>query len=169
MGSDNRAHVRLQTLLNVSATHLRHGDDQERSAKRMRISSRPAPSVPSVEKRTERAPAPQEPTATVDEPQAADDSDDEAASDIADAFHTHFGAESADLAGIDTRDIHWTAPEHVSVLGGASVVRAVRKKQSDAAARVRCTLSHSPMHASGTRSRPSMGRCRPRTASGSTW
>ncbi|KAI3626055.1 hypothetical protein CBS9595_001416 [Malassezia furfur] len=137
MGSDNRAHVRLQTLLNVSATHLRHGDDQERSAKRMRISSRPAPSVPSVEKRTERAPAPQEPTATVDEPQAADDSDDEAASDIADAFHTHFGAESADLAGIDTRDIHWTAPEHVSVLGGASVVRAVRPKQNDAAARAK--------------------------------
>ena len=130
MGTDNKAHVRLQTLLNVSAAHPRDDDEQNTSAKRVRVSSRPAQVV-------ERATPAREPEikASVEEPQAADS--DEEASEVADAFHAHFGAESADLQGIDTREIAWSSPEHSNLLGGATNVQAVRPTPVQASARVR--------------------------------
>lgn len=143
MGSDNQAHVRLQTLLNVSAAHPREEDEVNQASKRVRVSSRPAraaaPEAPRVADAEPQAPPP-----ALEALQGADS--DEEATESTDAFHTHFGAESADLQGVDTRAIEWRAPEHVGLLGGATLVRAARPNEPHAVARVGGDMSHTQPH-----------------------
>ncbi|WFD18041.1 rRNA-binding ribosome biosynthesis protein utp25 [Malassezia caprae] len=131
MGSDNQAHVRLLTLLNVHAAHPRSEDDMDTtSAKRKRVSS-VAPRAAPAAQRPKPTEAPATAAPAEGEPDevlvAADDEDDD--SEDTDAFRWHFGAESEALAAVDPDSLQWSSPVHVPALGGAIVTNVQKKRE----------------------------------------
>ena len=131
MGSDNQAHVRLLTLLNVHAAHPRAEDDLDTtSAKRKRVSSvAPRAAPPTQRHRPTEAPATEVPTQSEQTEVLVADEDDEDGSEDVDAFRWHFGAESEALAAVDPDAPRWSSPVHVPALGGATVAHMEKKHE----------------------------------------
>ncbi|WFD33992.1 rRNA-binding ribosome biosynthesis protein utp25 [Malassezia cuniculi] len=107
---DNPAHVRLLTLLNVGAAIPRDNDvaaNDNLKGKRGRGST----AAPAKRARKEESSA--EPIVTTD-----DVDDAPAQGTAADAFITHFGAESADLEAAGPTP-KWSSPKSVAAFGGS--------------------------------------------------
>lgn len=129
---DNPAHVRLLTMLNVGAATPRTNDSEETdnlAGKRINA----APQVAAKKARTEPVEEKQpEPIVTADDD---DDSDGDAAPRaVADAYYTHFGAESADLEAAGAHPT-WNAPRPVPQFGGSQITEPQRKDTVAGAAR----------------------------------
>lgn len=118
---DNPAHVRLLTLLNVSAAVPRELDSAATdNLKATRVHREPSTRA---HKRTRTQPdgqsgeQPGEPIVTTNDADEAP----AAHGGATDAFVAHFGAESADLAAAGSHPT-WNAPKPLSAFGGAQLV-----------------------------------------------
>ncbi|WFD21830.1 rRNA-binding ribosome biosynthesis protein utp25 [Malassezia equina] len=131
MGSDNQAHVRLLTLLNVHAAHPRAEDDNDTtSAKRKRVSSVAPRAAPSTQRpKTNAAPATETTSESENMEVIVTEGDEDDESEEVDAFRWHFGAESEALASVDPDALAWSSPVHVPALGGATITKVTKKRE----------------------------------------
>lgn len=92
------------------------------SAKRKRVTSAPPQAAPPTQ-RPKAESASETPPASDSVEVVTTEGDEEEISEEMDAFQWHFGAESHALASVDPDSLHWSAPEPMPVLGGATLAQ----------------------------------------------